>query len=262
MSFVDFAEVKSRAPIEAVAQFLGLQLKPAGKQFRSACPACNQGGERAIVITPEKNLFYCFSAKIGGDCIALGSHIKGVSQKDSAALIAQQFGISGTVPSTVKSTVTVQSPPKKTAERHSFDPEAYAQRLEPANELLSPLNLSPETLTEWKSGYANHGTHRGRLALRLDDRHGKCVGYLGYALKGEQPKITAPNGVNVAEHIFGANRVKAGTLYLVRDPVQVLQAYESGVENVVCFLTDITPASLTILTSLMDTIGCDSVELF
>ena len=258
--FVDFQEVKTRASIEAVAQFLGLQLKPAGKQFRSACPACNQGGERAIVVTPDKGLFYCFSAKVGGDCIALAAHIKVIPPKDAAALIADHFGITGTVPSTVKS--TVQSPPKAPAQRHSFDPEQYAQRLDPAAEALGHLNLSAATLTEWKSGYANHGTHRGRLALRLDDRHGKCVGYLGYALKGEQPKITAPNGVNVAEHIFGAHRVKVGTLYLVRDPIQVLQAYDSGVENVVSFLTDITPASLTILTSLMDTIGCDSIEMF
>ena len=258
--FVDFQEVKSRASIEQVAQFLSLQLKSAGKQFRSSCSACNQGGDRALVLTPEKGLFYCFSAKTGGDCIALASHIKGVSQKDAAGLIAEHFGISGTVQSTVNR--TVQSPPKQPAQRHSFDPEQYAQRLDSAAEPLGHLNLSVATLTEWKSGYANHGTHRGRLALRLDDRHGKCVGYLGYALKGEQPKITAPNGVNVAEHIFGAHRVKAGTLYLVRDPLQVLQAYDSGVENVVSFLTDITPASLTILTSLMDTIGCDSVELF
>jgi hypothetical protein len=40
--------------------------------------------------------------------------------------------------------------------------------------------------------------------------------------------------------------------------------YLSGnrVRNVVSFLSDITAQSLMMLTSLMDTVGCDTVELF
>lgn len=261
---LDFAEVKSRVSIETTASMIGLKLTRAGKQFRSPCIACNQGGDRALVITPEKGLWYCFSAKAGGDNIALVAHIKGLSQKDAAHLLADHFGIGGTVQSTVQNR-TVQSPTKPPAQpvKAGFDPEAYALRLDAAHELLAPLKVSADTLLAWKSGYASFGTNRGRLALRLDDRHGKCVGYLGYALTQEQqPKIIAPNGVSVAEHIFGASRVKEGTLYLVRDPLQVLQAHESGVENVVCFLAEITAQSLTMLTSLMDTTPCDSLELF
>lgn len=259
-AFIDFKEVKDRASIEQVGRFLGLQLKLAGNQLRSPCPACLQGGDRALVLTPEKGMFYCFSAKSGGDCISLASHIKGVSQKDAAGLIAQHFGIAGTVQSngTGNRTVPATTPPAP----KGFDPESYAQRLDPAHEALASLGLSPDTLKDWKSGYATTGTNRARLALRLDDRAGKCVGYLGYALKGEQPKIIAPNGVNVAEHIFGAVRVKPGHIYLVKDPLEVLRAYENGVTNVVSFLTDITPASLTMLTSLCDTVGCDTIELF
>jgi len=88
------------------------------------------------------------------------------------------------------------------------------------------------------------------------------VGFIGYALGDQQPRIIAPNGVNIAEHIFNAHRVQPGSLYLVRDVLQVLTAHEAGVENVVAFMSDITPQSLVMLTSLMDTAGCDTVELF
>jgi hypothetical protein len=59
-----------------------------------------------------------------------------------------------------------------------------------------------------------------------------------------------------------ASRIQSGPLYLVRDPLQVLAAYENGVENIVSFLSDITAQSLVMLTSLMDTVGCETVELF
>jgi hypothetical protein len=39
------------------------------------CPAC-KSDSRGIVITPAKNLFYCFSAKEGGDQIALAAHVR------------------------------------------------------------------------------------------------------------------------------------------------------------------------------------------
>jgi DNA primase len=73
--FVDFAALKDRAPIEQVVAMLGLQLKPHGGQLRGACPRCG-GGDRALVITKTKNLFYCFPSKDGGDQIKLVAHLK------------------------------------------------------------------------------------------------------------------------------------------------------------------------------------------
>lgn len=253
---LDFGEVKSRASIEDVATMLGLKLIKNGSQLRGPCPACNAGGERALVITPEKGLHYCFAKKAGGDQLALAAHIKNISVKDAASLISAHFGDGNKGTSNSTSTSTVTSPPKK-----GFDPDGYAARLSTDHPALADLGLSSETLKEWKSGYPSGGALRERLALRLNDRHGTCVGYIGYALKGEQPKISAPNGVSL-EHIFGADRVKPGPLYLVREPIDVLKAYEAGVENVVSFLGDITPAALTMLTSLMDVVGNDSVELY
>jgi len=56
--------------------------------------------------------------------------------------------------------------------------------------------------------------------------------------------------------------VQAGELYLVREPLQVLTAHESGVENVVSFLAPITAQSLETLAALMDEKKVETVELF
>jgi DNA primase len=88
--YVDFAEVKERCSIVDAVALLGLKTTEERQQLRAACPACGNGGPRAIVITPTKNLFHCFPSKAGGDQIALVSHIKGVSQKDAAGLMSGQ----------------------------------------------------------------------------------------------------------------------------------------------------------------------------
>ena len=83
MAFVDFIALKQRLSIEQTAVSPGSNTKPAGSQLRAACPNCNESGERAIVITTEKGLFYYFAGKKGGDAIELVCH---VSQKNANSL--------------------------------------------------------------------------------------------------------------------------------------------------------------------------------
>ena len=79
----------------------------------------------------------------------------------------------------------------------------------------------------------------------------------------QQPILIFPNGVMPQEHIFGAERVKEGGAVLVRDPLDVLKAFDSGVENVVSFLTrGISSAQLQYLSVLMDERRCDTISLF
>jgi DNA primase len=116
-------------------------------------------------------------------------------------------------------------------------------------------------LKGWKAGYSNSGTNRGRLAIALHDRDGNILGFAGRSLGDEQPALTIPNGINPQEIIFGGERVEQGTLYLVRDVLDVLKAHESGVTNCVCFLTDISALQVEMLAALMATKHCDTVEL-
>ncbi len=147
--------------------------------------------------------------------------------------------------------------------RTGFDPDAYAKSLDPGHEALAGLGVDVETYRQWKAGYANSGVNRGRLALPISTHDGTTVGYFGRATKGESPTLTFPNGLNPQEHIFGADRVTSEPLYLVRDPVDVLKAFESGSGNAVCFLTeDIAPIQLEALAALMDERKCESLSFF
>jgi DNA primase len=262
MPFVDFAELKARVSIEQAMQMLGLSLALHASQYRGACPTCKTGGDRALIVTPAKGLFYCFAAKTGGDLIALTAHIRGTAVKDAADELNRAFGTVQNSTSTVsKSRAT--APQAQEARKHpAFDPEAYAARLDASHASLAPLGISAETLKAWKAGYSNSGTNRGRLALALHDRDGNILGFAGRSLGDEQPSLTIPNGINPQEIIFGGDRVEAGTLYLVREVLDVLKAHESGVTNCVCFLTDITALQVEMLAALMATRHCDTVELF
>ena len=94
------------------------------------------------------------------------------------------------------------------------------------------MGVSPETLRAWKAGYSPSGVNRGRLALPVAARDGSVIAYCGRALNADQqPALIFPNGVTPSEHIFGADRVKAGELVLVRDPLDVLKAHENGIET-------------------------------
>ena len=57
MSFIDFAALKAAISIDQAAETLGLTLKQEGSQFRTSCPACKSGGDRAIVLTPAKLVY-------------------------------------------------------------------------------------------------------------------------------------------------------------------------------------------------------------
>ncbi len=137
MPFIDFGALKERVSMEQAAQVLGLQLSPTGGQLRGPCPACKSGGDRAIVITPAKGLFYCFAKKSGGDVIALTSHIEGIGTKEAAEYLDFHFGtvpVEGTVIST--STVSKEratAPQKQEARSQpapAFDPDKFFAKLQ------------------------------------------------------------------------------------------------------------------------------------
>lgn len=255
MATIDFAELKERVSIEQVVQMLGLTLKKANAQLRGRCPICNAGDDRGFVVTPAKGVFYCFKESKGGDALSLVSRVRGCTIREAAEAITEHFG-NPTVPDKRETNSSSRQ------DRRGFDVEAYAKALDPAHEALKPLGMAPETLREWKAGYSNSGVLRGRLALPITGKDGTIIGYMGRAVKDESPTLTFPNGVTPSEHIFGADRVGEGELYLVRDPLDVLKAAEGGIENAVCFLCEITPQMLEMLASLMDERKAATVTLF
>lgn len=260
--FIEFQEVKSKVKIEDAAVHLGLIHKPSGAQVRGACPTCKSGGERALVIAPAKQAFYCCCAGQGGDVIALAAHIKSCTMKEAAEFLSHgsdrgQPDPSGNTRSA--GPVRTQGDTVPENKKAGLNPLTYLLTEHPA---VQALGLSPETCSHFGAGYAPKGIKRGRLAVPIHDSAGQLIAYCGRAVNSESPVLVFPNGFNPAERIFNADRITAGPLHLMREPLEVLKAHEGGIDNAVSFLTDaISPQQLEMLSSFMDEHNCETVEI-
>ncbi len=263
-AFVDFAVLKERVTIEQVLEMLQIQVRRQGAQLRAPCPACKTGGDRALVVTPAKSLFYCFAARQGGDQIALAAHVNGCKINEAAALIWRNFGTvqvpvsrNSTVPG--NSTSTVVSGSLNAGEKR-LQPLTYLEALHPT---VQALGVSAATCEAFEAGYAGKGIMRGRLAVPVKAKDGTLLAYVGIAVDREQsPQNLLPSNFDGSTALLGADRMQAGPLFLVRSPLDLLLAFENGVENVVSFLAEIGPQQLEILAAVMDEAKCETVELF
>jgi hypothetical protein len=174
--------------------------------------------------------------------------------KEAARWIADG---TGTIPQnpTVPRKGTVQQEQKV-----GFHPLTY---LEASHESLAGHDAAASTFEAFGAGYAPKGILRGRLAIPLHSRDGVLLAYCGRTVKNESPTLLFPSVFDPHSTIFNAHRVTEGELYLVRDPLDVLKAFENGIENVVSFLTEgITAQQLEQLSSLMDEKKIDTLSLF
>lgn len=169
--FIDFEQLKAAVSIEQAAEYLGLHLKSSGRQLRGPCPACNAGGERALAITPEKQLYFCFSSEIGGDCIRLVAHIRGMKQQEAAHELAAHF--------LKKETATPPQNEKREPTRHQFDGDAYGKSLDPEHPAVEAVGFDPDTARALGIGYSSKGVLRGTVAVPLRLPDGTLVAYAG-----------------------------------------------------------------------------------
>lgn len=188
MSFIDFREIKSRFTIEQVKDQLGLELKQHGEQYRGACPACGEGGDRALVITPRMKVFYCFAGKTGGDIIALASHILGVGPKDAALAIAEYAKPELAKPEPKKATV----PEKSQGEAENvLQPLAHLEIGDSVTALLRKEQAEAVGI-----GFCNRGMMRGYVVFPLRLPDGTLTGYLGVNPATKEIKLP-PKGLRL-----------------------------------------------------------------
>ena len=175
MPFIDFAEVKQKVSFADAIEYLALDVKRAGSQWRGACPACNSGGDRALVITDGKG-FFCFADHKGGDQIALAAHILGIPAKDAALDLATKAGI---VPSTSTRKVQATSgtvPRSEEGTSSKLQPLSY---LEAEHDAVTAIGLDPVFCKLHGIGYAPRGVVRGSIAIPFRDEQGVLLGYFG-----------------------------------------------------------------------------------
>lgn len=164
MSFIDFAELKAAHPIMDVVERLGLNLSKSGASFRGKCPVCESGGDRNLVVTPEKSLFYCFTNGKGGDVLQLVAHVKGISVKEAAEWLQ------GSVGPKAKEKTTKGEPSE------GFQPLSYLEHDHPA---VIALGIEPDDAERIGCGFAPRGLMKGTVAWPIRSTSGKLLGYIG-----------------------------------------------------------------------------------
>lgn len=231
-AFVDYAQLKQAVTIEQTAQWLGLELKKYGEQLRGPCPL-HGGGDRALVVTPAKQAFYCFCKECmkGGDLIELVAKMRKISTRDAALAIHTAF----------------IGP--KSAPEHRNGPMQPLDYLETEHEVLAAFGLERQTVEHFGAGYASKGLMRGTLAIPVHDVNGALIGYVG-AKKGESLRFA--KSYDPSTIVFNAHRLQADKLvYLTDDPVKVLIGHQMGMQAI-ALLAGVTPQLLSALASIMD----------
>jgi DNA primase len=182
--FIDFEKVKADNAIEDVADALKLVMKASNNQFRGPCPACQAGGDRALVITPAKGAFYCFGARKGGDQIALVAHILNLPMKDAADWL--DGGNSKVQDSTVPRKSTVPES-ERGNETQKLAPLTYLEADHPA---VEAIGMDAEVAKALGAGYAGKGLMRGTVAIPIRDDLGNLLGYIGVTEARLPPAFT------------------------------------------------------------------------
>jgi hypothetical protein len=247
----DFQSIKQQVTIAQVIEMLGITgLTPHGETLRGFCPICKEGNNRAFVVTPARNIFYCFSEKRGGSVIDLVARFKRIPESQAGQQLAQHFGLNGAGKPADNAPAASEGPQERKAA--GFDPLAYLKTLDAGHDALKDLDLQPETLIEFQAGYASKGLNRGRLAVAWHDVTGTVKAFIGVSLGGDVPHYLMPKDVPLP-YWFGTHRLAEGeSVRIVSDVLDVMRASEHGCTNVICPLAPTDGDALTCLKALVE----------
>ncbi len=104
---------------------------------------------------------------------------------------------------------------------------------------LEQRGITPETAITWRLGL-----NGSRLMLPIRDAMGRCCGFSGRSLNGEEPKYRNSSGdllFQKSQLLFGLDRAsdairRSGEALLVEGPLDVIQLHQTGLDNAVAAL--------------------------
>lgn len=170
MSSVDFATIKERVSIVDALSLLGITLKEAtNHQLRGPCPICGDENPRSFVVTPSKNLFYCFKGCGGGDQISLVAKVQKLELRDAALFLI------GETKSAARPTVP-QEQGRSQPSTSGLQPLGY---LEYTHDAVTAVGFDHRIAEEFGIGFASKGIMRGLVAVPIRDEDGVLRGYIG-----------------------------------------------------------------------------------
>tara|TARA_B100000745_G_scaffold55794_2_gene33023 strand:+ start:5101 stop:6831 length:1731 start_codon:yes stop_codon:yes gene_type:complete len=143
--------VKDRLSIiDVVAPYV--ELHKAGKNMKGKSPFTEEKTP-SFFVSPDRNMYYCFSTSQGGDIFSFVQAMEGVDFKGALKILAERAGVE-----------LVPEDPKKRSEReqlYAILEEAtkfFSDNLpsnKPANEYLKKRSVNDKTINTWRIGLAH-----------------------------------------------------------------------------------------------------------
>jgi len=188
MEYLDFNAIGQAVPFRNLLDWLNI-------------PYIHKNGElkgEGFIVNIAKNLYFNPLGDDKGSVVNFVSAVKAISLRDSASFLKKEFLI---------------QPKPKTLPDYDLDYHSY----------LEESGISKDLASEFQVGYCKKGIMSGKIAIRIDDKDGHKVAYIGKNLKGKNDYFF-PKGYK-QDYIYNLHRVSTDYCILAVSPFDVLYLY-------------------------------------
>jgi DNA primase len=237
--------VRERAEITDL--FPPAELRRRGSEFLTLCP-WHQDSNASLTVSPRTNRVHCFVCNRGADPIGWLQDRQGLSFREAVEELARRYAIP--VPEQDPEAEARAEAERRERQRlldwRSQQEDQFHQALKadlpasgPAARYLQERCISADTATAWRLGL-----NAQRLMLPIRDGQGRCCGFSGRSLNGEEPKYRNSSGdllFQKSQLLFGLDRAadairRSGEALLVEGPLDVIQLHQAGFDHTVAAL--------------------------
>lgn len=237
--------VRERAEITDL--FPPAELRRRGSEFLTLCP-WHQDSNASLTVSPRTNRVHCFVCNRGADPIGWLQDRQGLSFREAVEELARRYAIPVPEqdPEAAARVEAERRERQRLLEWRSQQEEQFHQALKAdlkaagaAAQYLRERGISAETASAWRLGL-----NAQRLMLPIRDSQGRCCGFSGRSLNGEEPKYRNSSGDLLFQKsllLFGLDRAadairKNGEALLVEGPLDVIQLHQAGFDHTVAAL--------------------------
>lgn len=237
--------VRERARITDL--FPPADLQRRGAEFLTLCP-WHQDSNASLTVSPRTNRVHCFVCNKGADPIGWLQDRQGLSFREAVEELARRYAIPlpEQDPEAAAKAEAERQERQRLRQWRSHQEEEFHQALisdlgaaGTAARYLEQRGISPETAIAWRLGLNGN-----RLMLPIRDAMGRCCGFSGRSLNGEEPKYRNSSGdllFQKSQLLFGLDKAtdairRSGEALLVEGPLDVIQLHQAGLDNAVAAL--------------------------
>ncbi|MCX5960931.1 MAG: CHC2 zinc finger domain-containing protein [Cyanobacteria bacterium] len=237
--------VRERARITDLFPQVDLQRR--GAEFLTLCPR-HQDSNASLTVSPRTNRVHCFVCNKGADPIAWLQDRQGLSFREAVEELARRYALPLPVqdPEAAAKAEAERQERQRLRQWRSRQEEEFHQALVSdlqasgaAALYLQQRGISPETAIAWRLGL-----NGSRLMLPIRDAMGRCCGFSGRSLNGEEPMYRNSSGdllFQKSQLLFGLDKAteairRSSEALLVEGPLDVIQLHQAGLDNAVAAL--------------------------